>query len=193
MLPTKNVTSRRSTFQTNAQQVSARCTVPTRRGVLRGASVAALAAIVSQVRAAQPVGPVMAQLSAYMAAARERELPATVVEKAKHHILDTVAAMISGSPLAPGEAAIRFARAYGGERIATVVASDVLCGPIEAAMANGMLAHADETDDSHAPSLSHPGCAVVPAALASASSSASTASPSCAPSCSAMTSGRGSR
>jgi 2-methylcitrate dehydratase PrpD len=36
----------------------------------------------------------------------------------------------------------------------------------EAALANGVLAHADETDDSHAPSLSHPGCAVVPAALA---------------------------
>jgi 2-methylcitrate dehydratase PrpD len=29
-----------------------------------------------------------------------------------------------------------------------------------------MLAHSDETDDSHAPSHSHPGCAVVPAALA---------------------------
>ena len=31
-----------------------------------------------------------------------------------------------------------------------------------------MLAHADETDDSHAPSLTHPGCGVVPAALAMA-------------------------
>src|SRR6185295_5255820 len=29
-------------------------------------------------------------------------------------------------------------------------------------------AHADETDDSHAPSLTHPGCGVVPAALAMA-------------------------
>src|SRR5919201_36289 len=50
--------------------------------------------------------------------------------------------------------------------MATVVGSDVMCGPIEAALANGVLAHADETDDSHAPSLSHPGCAVVPAAMA---------------------------
>ncbi len=33
-------------------------------------------------------------------------------------------------------------------------------------MVNGMLAHSDETDDTHAPSLSHPGCSVVPAALA---------------------------
>jgi len=31
-----------------------------------------------------------------------------------------------------------------------------------------MLAHADETDDSHAPSQTHPGCGIVPAALAMA-------------------------
>ena len=31
-----------------------------------------------------------------------------------------------------------------------------------------MLGHADETDDSHAPSLTHPGCGMVPAALAMA-------------------------
>jgi 2-methylcitrate dehydratase PrpD len=33
-------------------------------------------------------------------------------------------------------------------------------------MVNGMMAHADETDDSHGPSRSHPGAAVIPAALA---------------------------
>src|SRR6202000_1571729 len=48
----------------------------------------------------------------------------------------------------------------------TIVATKLLCSPIEAAMVNGTLAHSDETDDSHAPSHSHPGCAVVPAALA---------------------------
>ena len=34
------------------------------------------------------------------------------------------------------------------------------------ALANGMLAHSDETDDTHPPSQSHPGCSVVPSALA---------------------------
>jgi hypothetical protein len=34
-------------------------------------------------------------------------------------------------------------------------------------MTNAMMAHADQTDDSHAPSHSHLGCGVVPAALAS--------------------------
>jgi 2-methylcitrate dehydratase PrpD len=74
--------------------------------------------------------------------------------------------MVSGSDLLPGRDAIQFVRTYGGKEVSTVVASNILCGPIEAALTNGMLAHADETDDSHAPSQSHPGCAVVPAALA---------------------------
>src|SRR5260370_42708265 len=108
----------------------------------------------------------MQQLSGYMSAAGTRALPEEVVEKAKQHILDTLAAMISGSGLPPGRAALQFARAYGGREIATVVASNLLCGPIEAALTNGVLAHADETDDSHSPSQSHPGCALVPAALA---------------------------
>jgi 2-methylcitrate dehydratase PrpD len=138
-----------------------------RRGVLQGGGAMAAAGLSTGAATGAPaVGPVMASLSAYMAEAREGALPADVVEKTKHHVLDTIAAMVSGAELLPGRAAIQFARGYGGARVATVVGSDVLTGPIEAALANGVLAHADETDDSHAPSLSHPGCAVVPAALA---------------------------
>jgi 2-methylcitrate dehydratase PrpD len=112
------------------------------------------------------VTPLMTTLSEYMASAATRALPDAVVEKTKHMILDTLAAAISGSDLPPGRFAINFARAYGGEKVSTVIASNVVCGPIEAALANGMLAHSDETDDTHPPSQSHPGCAVVPAALA---------------------------
>ncbi len=116
--------------------------------------------------ATEAVSPVMARLSTYMSEARDRALPSEVLEKVKQHVLDTIAAMVSGAELPPGIAALKFARSYGGEKVATVVCSTNLCGPIEAALVNGMLAHSDETDDSHAPSLSHPGCAVVPAALA---------------------------
>src|SRR5260221_1387293 len=128
--------------------------------------VVAAKAAASQNDAAQGVSPVMDKLSRYMSEASERALPDEVVEKAKHHILDTLAAMISGSEIRPGSAAIEFARAYGGKEVATVVASNIVCGAIEAALANGVLAHADETDDSHGPSRSHPGVSVVPAALA---------------------------
>ena len=37
---------------------------------------------------------------------------------------------------------------------------------INAALANGMCAHADETDDVHVPTRCHPGANVVPAAIA---------------------------
>src|SRR3954471_737977 len=92
-----------------------------------------------RLHAASPGAP-MTALSEYMAAAAERSLPADIVERTKHHILDTFAAMISGSVLPPGQAAIAFARAYGGEAAATVAGSTALCGPIEAALANGVLA-----------------------------------------------------
>ena len=112
------------------------------------------------------VSQIMQQLSAYMTAAATRPLPEEVSEKAKQHILDTFAAMISGSSLVPGRGALEFARAYGGKPVATVVASNIVCGPIEAAFANGVLAHSDETDDSHGPSRSHPGVSTVPAGFA---------------------------
>src|SRR6202163_4527085 len=118
--------------------------------------------------ASPAISPLMEKLSAYMAEARNRALPDNVVQETTHHILDTIAAMVSGSELPPGRMAIQFAQDYGGEKIATVVASRVVCGPIEAAFANGMLAHSDETDDDFTTGGAHPGCAVVPAALASA-------------------------
>jgi len=113
-----------------------------------------------------PVSPLMATLSAYMADAGGRALPDEVVEKAKHHILDTFAAMISGSNLPPARAALKFARDYTTDTTATIAASKMTASPLEAALINGMLAHSDETDDSNEFSQSHPGCAVVPAALA---------------------------
>ena len=112
------------------------------------------------------VSPMMLKLSSYMSEARNSALPDKVLQETKHHILDTFAAMISGSELPPGRMAIKFARAYGGPNICTVVASDVLLGPIEAAIANGELAHSDETDDDYTGGGAHPGGSIVPATLA---------------------------
>ncbi len=143
-------------------------TTLTRRGLLeRAAGLAAAAVFPFATKiAAQDVSPVMTALSNYMSEARNRELPDKVLQETKHHILDTMAAMVSGSELPPGRLAIQFARAYGGEKIATVVASSIVCGPIEAAVANGVLAHSDETDDDFSGGGAHPGSAVVPASLA---------------------------
>ena len=112
------------------------------------------------------ISAVMQRLSAYIAQAGKKRLPPEVAEKTKHHILDTVAAMVSGARLRPGRKAISYAKALGGTKEAGVIGSRVVTSAANAALANGMSAHADETDDSHAPSLTHPGCGIVPAALA---------------------------
>ncbi len=144
--------------------VNAGASLTRREALQRTAGAIAVAALPA---GAAPVSGVTTKLSSYMSEAGARVLPAEVIEQAKYHILDTFAAMISGSQLAAGRVAIRFARARVGEKVATVAASDVVCGAIDAACANGILAHSDETDD-YDPSGTHPGCAIVPATLAAA-------------------------
>jgi len=114
------------------------------------------------------ISPVMQRLSAYIAQAGRTRLPPAVVERTKHHILDTIAAMVSGSRLLPGRKGISYVKGLGGTKEACVIGSRIVTTAINAALANGMCAHADETDDSHAPSVMHPGCGIVPAALAAA-------------------------
>jgi 2-methylcitrate dehydratase PrpD len=112
------------------------------------------------------ISPVMRRLSSYISAAGKRPLPPAVLERTKHHVLDTIAAMVSGSRLLPGRKAIAYVKTLGGTKEACVIGSRILTNAANAALANGMCAHADETDDSHAPSVMHPGCSIVPAALA---------------------------
>lgn len=106
------------------------------------------------------------RLARYMAEARGRALPEEVAREAKHRILDTIAAMVSGAYLKPGEMAITYTRAQGGIEEASVLTTDILTTAVNAALANAMFGHADETDDFHPETKAHPGCSVVPAALA---------------------------
>lgn len=108
------------------------------------------------------------RLARYMVEAREQRLAPQVAREAKHRILDTLAAMVSGAHLKPGEMAIRYARSQGGVAEATVLTTDIRTSAVNAALVNGMLAHADETDDFEPETKAHPGSAVVPAALAMA-------------------------
>src|SRR4030081_2334676 len=112
------------------------------------------------------VSPVTRDLAGYIAAAMAHELPADVVAKTKLHVLDTLAAMLSGSRLRPGELAAAYVGRLGGRPEATVIGTHIVTSAVNAALANGMMGHADETDDSHLGGRFHPGCGVVPAALA---------------------------
>jgi 2-methylcitrate dehydratase PrpD len=115
-----------------------------------------------------PISPITAALAAYVAKTLDREMPPAVVAKTKLHVLDTIAAIVSGSRLKAGELAARYVDTLGGKPQATVIGTPIATSSVNAALANGMAAHGDETDDSHLNGHFHPGCAIVPAALATA-------------------------
>ena len=105
-----------------------------RRITLRIFAMAMMGLAFPRARVAAETGDpesVMAALSTYMSGAAGRALPAEFVEYAKHHIVDTLAAMISGSELRPGQAALRYVRARGGKGTATIAGSNltVRAGP----------------------------------------------------------------
>ncbi len=106
------------------------------------------------------------RVAAYIAGAAGRPLPASVEERARLHLLDTLAAIVSGSALRAGRRAAAFIAGQGGAAQACVPGTAIVTTAIDAAFAAAMAAHADETDDSHLGGRFHPGCAIVPAALA---------------------------
>jgi 2-methylcitrate dehydratase PrpD len=106
-----------------------------------------------------------AAIARHAASAAARELPAEVLARAKLHVLDTFAAIVSGSALEAGQAGQHYARSVGGAPRISILGTAIRAPLVEAVLANGMAAHADESDDSHEESQTHPGCGVVPAAL----------------------------
>src|SRR5262245_55810659 len=97
-----------------------------RRSFLGFAATTAIGPVLSSKRTfAQAVGPVMSALSAYMSAAGTKPLPAEAAEHAKHHLLDTLASMISGSELLPGQVAQRYIQAHGGRGAATIAGTNL--------------------------------------------------------------------
>jgi 2-methylcitrate dehydratase PrpD len=151
--------------RTPKQVISRRHILQSAGGVFAAASLpAARPSSAQESRAA--ASDLTGRVARYMASAPERALPADVVRETKHRILDTIAAMVSGARLKPGEAAIRFARAQVGVPEASILTTTIRTSAVNAALVNGMFGHADETDDFEPVTKAHPGCAVVPAALA---------------------------
>ena len=114
------------------------------------------------------ISPVTTALADYVAKTLDRELPAAVVARTKLHVLDTIAAMVSGSRLKPGDFAARYVDSLGGKPQAMVIGTGIVTSAVNAALANAMAAHADETDDTNPVGPFHAGCGAVSAALASA-------------------------
>ena len=127
------------------------------------------------------VSPAATALADYVAKALDRELPAEVVARTKLHVLDTLAAMVSGSRLKPGDLAARYVDSLGGKPQAMVIGTGIVTSAVNAALANAMAAHADETDDTNPIGPVHLGCGAVSAALATAELAGRSGRTCCAP------------
>jgi 2-methylcitrate dehydratase PrpD len=115
---------------------------------------------------ASGVSPATTALAESVVKTLDRELAPDVTARTKLHVLDTLAAIVSGSRLKPGMLAARYVESLGGKPQAMVIGTPILTSTVHAALANGMAAHADETDDTNPVGPVHLGCGAVPAALA---------------------------
>jgi 2-methylcitrate dehydratase PrpD len=108
------------------------------------------------------------QLAEYAAALRYDDLPREVIARAKDCIIDTVAVIVLGARLPWSQIVMRYAERVGAGGRARVLGSTgpTLRAPA-AALANGTLAHAFESDNLTKPGAGvHPGGTLLPPALA---------------------------
>lgn len=105
------------------------------------------------------------RLARFCVETRFEDLPPALVTQAKRHILDTFGASLAGA----GSEVARQARAvFAGERGHTPVwGTDTRVGAAQAAMLNGIAAHALELDDTGG--CDHSGAVVLPAVMAAVS------------------------
>lgn len=111
------------------------------------------------------------QLSEFIANTNFVDLPPQTVKKAKTNILDTIASALYSSGKEWSRIIIEYASQNSNKNVASIIGGKHL-GDLKttttsmAALANGTLAHGFELDDTHVASNSHPGCVIIPAALA---------------------------
>ena len=152
-----------------------------RRGAMAGAGLAALIAG-SRLGAAQANGSmvpsrearlgesadlvaVMPELTRYLAGARSATVPDAIRERARLHILDTLASIVACQPLEAAQLGHRYAGAMSGGAGSPIFGSQGTASPIDAVFANAMTAHAAEINDFIPSAYVQPGPSIVSAAL----------------------------
>jgi 2-methylcitrate dehydratase PrpD len=105
------------------------------------------------------------QVAAWAAALALDDIPDDVRAAAREHVLDTLGCGLAALALGEGTAGLTVARESGAGP-ATAIGSPEGVTAAAAALANGMLCHGLDFDDTHEASIAHIGAVVVPAALA---------------------------
>ncbi len=98
------------------------------------------------------------------------DLPANVLHAAKRDVINVIGVSIYASRDPSLSILLSLFEAEGGRERATIWGSSARTGLQNAALANGYLAHLEDYDDTHFPTVLHPSAPTVPAAWAIAES-----------------------
>lgn len=105
-------------------------------------------------------------LAAFAADLTWADIPPEVRERAKLQILDALGTGIAATAYPFAAKAVAGVRALGGSGECSVIGQSQRLGARDAALANGMLMHGLDFDDTHLGSIIHASVACLPAALA---------------------------
>lgn len=105
-------------------------------------------------------------LADYVTGLRREHVPADVAERATLHLLDTVGVMFAAADLPLVRSVRSRLREVDQADQAVVIGEPHGLSSVNAALVNGLMAHALDYDDTHLGSVVHPSCVLVPAALA---------------------------
>jgi 2-methylcitrate dehydratase PrpD len=109
---------------------------------------------------------VTATLAGWLTAQRWEDVPDAARRKAVDVVFDSVGAMIACSRLPEVEAIVKLLKRMGGTAECTLIGHSGLTSVVNAAMANGGMAHGDEADPVHLKSVGgHVAAGPVPSAL----------------------------
>ncbi|MFH1088070.1 MAG: MmgE/PrpD family protein, partial [Chloroflexota bacterium] len=106
------------------------------------------------------------ELAKFVADLKYEDLPKKVIEKTKDLVLDQLGVELASSTKPWSKAVYRDALDAGGKHDSSIVNYGDKLPVLSAAFVNGSFGHGFEIDDMYRPSLSHPACVIVPAAMA---------------------------
>ena len=106
------------------------------------------------------------QLAKWIVKTGPEEISKVVLEKAKVHLLDTIGVMIGGATDDVGRVITEYVQALGGKPACKVIGTSIKTAPPMAALANGVMGHALDFDDTSYSYISHVSVSVLPSAIA---------------------------
>lgn len=107
-----------------------------------------------------------AAIAAHVASVANSSLTQADTEAVRKLLLDNFIVSLWGATRPWTREIAQWTRRFAGTGASPVLGADWLVDPSIAALVHGTAAHSFELDDTHDETLSHPGCVVIPAALA---------------------------